>query len=288
MDEERAPIVLMTDFGTRDHYVGVMKGVIAGIAPGVTVVDLTHEVRPQDLNHAAHLLSVSAGYFPAGSIFCVVVDPTVGAERRAIAVRIGSRTFVCPDNGLLTPLLQDEGALQAVSLTERAYHLPDRSATFHGRDLFAPVAAHLATGVPLEALGPVVAPETLVRLPARPAERRGNHWRGQVVDVDRFGNLITSLTRTMLGPGERWQVIIGSEPPLSLGPIRRTFADVAAGEPLAYYGSSGHLEGAIRNGDAARAWNAAAGTPVTVLPRTTPGRESSDPGPSREDEHVGS
>ncbi len=258
-----APVIaLLTDFGLQDTYVGVMKGVILGIAPHVQVIDLTHEIPPQDVRAGAYNLLVSYRYFPAGSLFCCVVDPGVGSERRAVAVRAGAYTFVAPDNGLLTPVLETEPVEMAVVMENTAYHLPNVSATFHGRDIFAPVTAHLARGVPPEALGPPLAPEELVRLPWPQPRRIPDGWEASIVHADRFGNLITNLPGEWLDPPlNQWQVEVG---PVIVAGLSRTFADVGVGEPVAYVGSSGYLELAVRQGNARRQWGVGPGLVVRV------------------------
>ncbi len=256
-----APIVLMTDFGTQDSYVGVMKGVLSGIAPTTPVIDLTHQIRPQDLAHAAYTLRIALPYFPPETIFCCVVDPGVGSARRAVAVRAGAWWFVLPDNGILTTVLHHWPAQHAVSLTNARYHLPARSATFHGRDIFAPVAAHLATGVPWEQLGERLDVGQLHQLELPGTRREAGRVIGTVMHVDHFGNLVTSLTAEDLGGATGWQIRL-SEPELVIPAIARTFADVPLGSPVAYLGSDGFLELAVRHGNAAREWGVALGTEV--------------------------
>ncbi len=188
------PIVtLLTDFGLEDEYVGVMKGVILSIAPQVRLVDLTHSVPPQDVRRAALILMNAAPYFPPDTVHLAVVDPGVGTERRPIAVRTGRGTFVGPDNGLFSFVLAEMETWTAVELREPAYRLPLVSTTFHGRDIFAPAAAHLASGVPVEALGPVV--NNLATLPLPRLEIGESSLEGEILYADRFGNLVTSIGR---------------------------------------------------------------------------------------------
>ncbi len=258
-----APIALLTDFGLEDTYVGVMKGVIAGIAPDVPVIDITHAVPPGDIRHGAFKLWQAARYFPQGSVFTVVVDPGVGTARRPVAVAWHGRTFVLPDNGLMTYLLASAPAEAAVALENPEFRLPYVSSTFHGRDLFAPAAAHLARGVPLARFGPLV--EDLARFDPPRLEVLQGAVRGEVVHVDRFGNLITSigfleqreealsLRPWLPGPA-------GTELPLAFLrvrlpsgrrlPLHRTFGDVPEGRPVAYVGSERLLEIAINRGRA--------------------------------------
>lgn len=255
---------LLTDFGTRDAYVGIMKGVMLRVAPSLRLVDLSHEVAPQDVRAATYLLLTSYRYFPAGTVFCCVIDPGVGSARRAVAVQANGYTFVCPDNGLLTPVLQQNAAQIAVSLDNPRYHLPAVSATFHGRDIFAPAAAHLASGVPLEMLGSRLEPASLVQLDWPQPSRNGADWRASVLHIDHFGNLITNLPGEQLEPPlESWRVHLG---PLTIHGIQPTFAAVAVGEPVAYVGSSGFVELAVRQGNAQRTWQVEVGDPVRLTP----------------------
>ncbi len=256
-----ALIALLTDFGNRDSYVGVMKGVIARIAPGVQVIDLLHEVRPQSVSHAAYALYMAVPYFPTGTIFCCVVDPGVGSERLAVAAEIGEWTFILPDNGIVTRVLDHWPAHRAVSLSNPTYQLPHPSFTFHGRDIFAPAAAHLTMGVPLEALGEAIAVEALQRLDLPTTYTEENHVSGSVMHVDHFGNLITTISQAHLGQQRDWQIhLAGME--MVLSEISTTFADVPPGQPVAYIGSDGFLELAIRNSSAAALWGCNVGTEV--------------------------
>lgn len=259
-----APIVLLTDFGTRDVYVGVMKGVIAGIVRHAPVIDLTHEVPPQDLRTAACSLLFSYPYFPVGSVFCCVVDPGVGTAREPVVLELegegGLIYVVCPDNGLATPLL--DRVRRAVVLDDPAFHLPRASATFHGRDVFAPASAHLASGVSIERLGSRKEPGALVSLDWPQPTRQGDGWRAQVIHVDHFGNLVTNLAgEAVSGDGREWRVHSGSR---TISGISPTFAAVPIGEPVAYVGSSGYLELAIRQGSAAAEWQARVDDEIVV------------------------
>lgn len=258
-----APLVLMTDFGTQDSYVGVMKGVIAAIAPGVPLIDLSHEIRPQDVEHGAYTLQIAVPYFPAKTIFCCVVDPGVGSQRRAIAVELGKWYFVLPDNGLLSHLLTPWPVQRAVSLTNLDYQLRQPSATFHGRDIFAPAAAHLAAGVPLEDLGEPLPLAELRRLNLPPTRREGEQLYGSIMHIDRFGNLISTIHRQELADSHDWRVEL-SGTTINLPHISHTFADVAVGQPVAYIGSDGYLELALRNGNAAQEWGVGLGREVVL------------------------
>src|SRR5437660_7497162 len=185
----RPVIALVTDFGTRDYYAGTMKGVALGICPGLTLVDVTHEVPPHDVVAGALELAACYRYFPPGTIFLVVVDPGVGSSQRGIAAETGDYKFVAPDNGVLTPVLDETPARKIVELTERRYARPTVSRTFEGRDRFAPAAGWLAKGIQLAALGRPVSEIQRLDLPAPDAS--SDAIRGVVVRVDRFGNLVT-------------------------------------------------------------------------------------------------
>ena len=187
----RGPIVLLTDFGLKDHYVGVMKGVIARIAPQVQVIDLTHAVPPQDIRGGSFHLWASYRFFPSGSIFVAVVDPGVGTERRGLLIEIEERFFIGPDNGLFSLIIDHHPDFVAYELTNRTYFLEQISHTFHARDIFAPVAAHLASGVSPESFGPRV--RDLVRLPFPTIREEEERLIGSIIHVDHFGNLITNI-----------------------------------------------------------------------------------------------
>ena len=258
------PVALLTDFGVQDGYVGMMKGVILTIAPGASIVDLSHDVAMGDVRAAAYILLVSYRFFPGGTVFCCVVDPEVGTRRHALAAELecGGRScrVVCPDNGLLTPLLHR--VTDVVRLADARYHLDKVSATFHGRDIFAPAAAHLARGERIAALGPALNRETLRTLPWPRPLRCDSGWRGEVIHVDRFGNLITNIGHEELTrPLNTYRVGCGGA---EVHGIHRTFADVPDKELVAYLGSSDLLELAVRGGSAAKSLQAGVGHGVSV------------------------
>ncbi len=246
-------IALLTDFGLRDAYVGMVKGVILGLAPNAQLIDLGHQVSRHDVREAAFDLVASYRYFPADTVFYCVVDPGVGSSRRAMALRLSSAdgktySFVCPDNGILSAVLAETFVLEVVSLENPHYQLSEVSSTFHGRDIFAPAAAYIAKGLSLSELGPQIMAENLLRLPWPKAQRTEQGWEAAVVHADQFGNLITNLHSNKLKPRlEDWQVRFG---PIMIGRICRTFTDVNPGKPLAYVGSSSYLEIAVRDGSA--------------------------------------
>jgi S-adenosyl-L-methionine hydrolase (adenosine-forming) len=240
-------ITLTTDFGSRDPFVGIMKGVILSICPAARLVDLTHEVAPQDVLGGRLALESAVPFFPDGTVHLAVVDPGVGSARRPIAVRSGGHHLVAPDNGLLSFALERPGCT-VVALTAPEYRLPEVSATFHGRDIFAPAAAHLAAGLPLEQLGPVVVDPVRLSLPGCRLE--GGGLIGEVLDADRFGNLVTSI------PAARLADIPGRGVPSvevdgrAAGRIVGSYADGPDGEPAAIVGSTGRLEIFVKGGSA--------------------------------------
>jgi S-adenosylmethionine hydrolase len=234
-------ITLLTDFGTADSYVAEVKGCLLGASPGATLVDVTHSVAPGDVRAAAYLLGRVWHRFPAGTIHLAVVDPGVGTDRAGLALSAHGHYFVGPDNGLFSFVLRD-AEVQIVLLPT-----PDgASATFHGRDIFAPAAASLAAGTPLVRLG-----EPFARMPVRLAytepHYEGKAVVGQVVYVDRFGTLVTNLTPALVPSYARVEV-----EGLEVGPLRRTFGDVPTGGLVAYVGSGGQVEIAVRDGSASR------------------------------------
>jgi S-adenosylmethionine hydrolase len=263
---ERAGIVtLTTDFGLADGYVGQLWGVILGIDRALTVVDITHAVPPQAVATGGFLLAAAAGAFPAGTVHVLVVDPGVGTARHGLVARVGDAWFVGPDNGGWTYLARAAeatgGTVQAWRLTAVRYWRPGVSATFHGRDVFAPVAAHLARGVAPEDLGqPLAAP---LRLPLPVVSRAANRSSGRIVHIDHFGNAITDLQPSDLpGMPAGCAVHCGA---FIVEWLATTYADVAIGAPVALIGSFGTVELACRDGDAAATWGLTVGAPVVVV-----------------------
>ncbi len=251
-------ITLTTDFGLSDGYVGIMKGVILGITADVQLVDISHEISPQDVHQGSFVLRNAVPYFPDGTVHLAVVDPGVGSRRRPLLVTTPRASFVGPDNGLFTFALAQPDA-QAWVLDRPQYWLPVISRTFHGRDIFAPVAAHLARGVPPEALGsPVSDP---VRLELLLPEQQGNrHVVGHVIHVDRFGNLITNVPAAWLADSD-WACEIAG---WRISHLSESYSAVRPGELVALIGSSGMLEVALRDGSAARLLGAGVGQPVDL------------------------
>jgi S-adenosylmethionine hydrolase len=258
-------IALLTDFGTTDIYVGVMKGVILSIDPQAQIIDITHNIQPQNVRQGAFALLNSYRHFPDGTVFAVVVDPDVGTDRKPVAVQAGRYTFVAPDNGVLSYVLYEIRDAFAVELNNPSYQLASVSSTFHGRDVFAPAAAHLNKGIALRAMGtpllyPVTLPEPVLNISPKKVT-------GEVMHIDHFGNVSTSIGylrwvaperltlnkrfgdfATVPVPAATTEVVIGAT---TIAGIRRTFGEVERGDLLALVESSGFLEIAVNQGSAA-------------------------------------
>lgn len=250
-----AVIALLTDFGSRDNYVGAMKGVILSVAPSAVIVDITHEVAAQDIREAAYTLRACYRDFPAGTIFVTVVDPGVGSDRRALVVESDGYYFVGPDNGLLSFIFRDKSRVFALT-NERYFRLPI-STTFHGRDIFAPVAAHLSRGVRAEEFGPPVSDFIcLLEINARVFE---GGVEGAVIHIDRFGNIVTNITAGDL-PGA-YTVELGGA---IVENRRKFYAEAAKDEVFSIMGSAGFLEISVRDGSAAEVLGVQRGQKVSV------------------------
>jgi S-adenosylmethionine hydrolase len=254
-------LTLLTDFGTRDHFVGVMKGVIAGIAPRATVIDICHEVAPYQINQARFLLNHSYRWFPKGTIHVCVVDPGVGSARRPLLVEAAGHLFVGPDNGLFSDLL-DLPKAKVRHLSNAKLYLNNISQTFHGRDIFAPVAAHLAAGVTPAKAGKLIhdATRTTTGAPLRVGRR---YWQGEVAHIDRFGNLITNLNAAeFLALAAK-----GIELKIGFTAVRRlvnSYSEAPPGEPVLITGSCNTLEVIIQQDSAARSLGVGIGAPVEL------------------------
>jgi S-adenosylmethionine hydrolase len=256
-------ITLTTDFGLADGYVGTMKGVILGIDPTATIVDISHDIAPQDVQEAAYTLCAAYPYFPQGTIHVVVVDPGVGSERRAIVLRTPQATFVAPDNGVLSYVVARERVEEIVHLTNSRYHLSPVSHTFHGRDIFAPAAAHLARGIPLVELGEPLTEMITFPLP-RPQVRPDGTIVGQVIHVDRFGNLITSMVPKDWTDHSLLREGLIQVKGQSIRGIANSYAEGTPGKLLALIGSSDHLEIAVSGGSACQKLEAKVGDEVLL------------------------
>lgn len=239
-------ITLTTDFGLSDPFVGMMKGVILGIAPSAQIVDITHEIRSYDILEAAFVIKSSYGYFPEGTIHVVVVDPGVGSSRRPLAAAAGRHMFVAPDNGALSLILFPGAAEISVhQITNQSVFMQPVSKTFHGRDIFAPVAAHLAWGAPLDSMGPRILEFVRKAIP-EPRPVGEDRLIGTVLRVDKFGNIITNVRVGDLKPGFRIRAA-----DFDIQRLCNSFSDAEPGEFLAIEGSAGYIELALNQGSAA-------------------------------------
>ncbi len=260
-----ALITLTTDFGTTDPFVGIMKGVIATRAPGVPVIDVTHGIPPQQVLAGALVLQAAVPYFPPGTIHVAVVDPGVGGARRPLCIETARGVLVGPDNGLLSLAMEGDAVHRIVHLTDERVFLPPRSHTFHGRDVFAPVAAALATGTPALALGSEV--QTMEHLALPPVRVDERTVRGEVIYVDHFGNLATNIRPESLGrwPGRPLAIVVGN---IRIAGLSPTYAAVPAGRPIALVNSWGLVEIAVRDGSAHATLGADLGAAVVIEVRS--------------------
>lgn len=257
-----ALITLTTDFGVQDHYVGVLKAVILSIAPEMRMIDISHEIPPQDIMAGAWVVRNSAMLFPPNSVHLVVVDPGVGTSRKPIALQIEDQFFVGPDNGIFS-LIADQYEHHAVELTNPDFWRPNPSKTFHGRDIFAPVAAHLAKGTDIHELGEPLESLETYRWAVPISDKDG--VQGWIVHIDRFGNLVTNIPKEMIdeaGEGANLKIYVGNT---ILDRLVETFGDVTEGEPAAYIGSSGMLEIAINKGDAHEMLGVEKGAQISIV-----------------------
>lgn len=260
----RPLVALLTDFGVRDHYAGTMKGVILGICPDAGLVDISHDVPPHDLLTASLELAASYKFFPAGTVFLVVVDPGVGSSRRPIAAEAGDYRFVAPDNGVLSAVFKETPPRRVVELSERRFARPTVSRTFEGRDRFAPAAAWLAKGTELKALGRALTDYVRLAIPDPVATEA--EVRGEVLRVDRYGNLITNIDRRAferLGRAGEVKLEVRAGEHL-VGRMVTTYAEIAPGEVCSLFGSTEHLEIAANAASAAETLRLGRGAGVSV------------------------
>ena len=256
-------VTLTTDFGLKDPYAGAMKGAMLSAAPDMTIVDITHLVSPGNILEGAFILLEAYRYFPRGTVHVGVVDPGVGGERKPILVEAGDYLFVGPDNGLFSLAARILGMKRAIELTEKRFFLPEVSSTFHGRDIFGPVAAHLATGTAPDAFGAELGKIRALDIPRPATEEDG--VSGEVIYEDSFGNLITNIRKQDIEPlsNAGCEVLINGA---SLKGVRKTYAVAAIGAALALIGSSGYLEVAVNSGSATGELKAGVGEKVKVRP----------------------
>ncbi len=252
-------MALLTDFGWQDGYVGAMKGVILGINPHCQVVDVAHEIGPHDVMAGALVLEGVFPFFPTGTVFVVVVDPGVGGQRRPLLVEVEGRLLVGPDNGVFTLVLQGR-EFRAFEIRKRRFMLERVSSTFHGRDIFAPTAAHLSLGIRPEEVGPEIPPTDVVLLSVPRPRRDGQKVTGEVIYVDRFGNLITNLRPEDVPQGEPLIEVEG----VRITGIKGSYEEGRIGEVLALWGSSGRLELALKERSLNRERGWGVGTEVHV------------------------
>lgn len=253
-------VTLTTDFGVRDSYVAAMKGVMLGLVRDLQIVDVTHDIEPQDIAGGAYHTSTLIGLFPPDAIHVVVVDPGVGSNRHPIILQTEAGYYVAPDNGVLTPVLDGTVVRDARVISDLRVMRPTVSATFHGRDVFAPAAGHLALGEPLSHFGPPV--EAPVRLPLWDVLRGDGSVRGQIVHIDRFGNAITNLSVADLPDASRLVVTIGST---RIEGLSRTYSDVDADQVLALIGSQDTVEISLNGGNASERLSLTRGDAVEVF-----------------------
>ena len=257
------PIALLTDFGTKDHFVGSLKGVILGINPSAIIFDITHEVRPQNIWDGAFVLYSVYSYVPNGTIIVAVVDPGVGSERRAICVKTDKCFLLAPDNGLLNMVIRDEKKFEARKIVNDRYFRKPVSNTFHGRDIFAPTAAYLSERNIFQSLGPIVRDIHRLRIPEPQDTKTG--MTGEVLYIDRFGNVMTNISKSFLGRtfnSKKIRILVKNK---FHAQMKLLFCEGASGELIALWNSTGLLELAVKNDSAEKEFKLKVGDPVTVL-----------------------
>lgn len=255
-------ITLTTDFGLQDHYVSVLKAVMLDIAPDSRFIDISHQIPPQDIMAGAWVVRNAAMLFPPNSVHLVVVDPGVGTDRKPVALKIKDQYFVGPDNGIFS-LIGDEYDYEAITLNQTKYWRNNPAPIFHGRDIFAPVSAHLANGVPFEKMGEPLKELVTYRWAVPISDKDG--IQGWIVHIDRYGNLISNISETLIkefGGPSKLKVYVGNT---ILDELVTTFASVPDGEPAAYIGSSGMLEIAINKGNARQMLGVEKGAQLSLI-----------------------
>lgn len=268
----RRIVTILTDFGTRDHYVAAVKGVLLGLNPNLQLVDISHEVTPFQIIEGSFLLASVFHSFPEGTVHLAVVDPGVGGSRAGLAAATDSYLFVGPDNGLFDQVFALEPPRLAVSLENPEYRLREVSPTFHARDIFAPAAAHLSLGLEIERLGPRISYQR--RTPPFPRLERQDELQGEVIHIDHFGNLVTNIEIPFLESCRLTDLeVFLVEQPLLTGPT--TYEEAPPGRPVALRGSSAYLEVVVREGSASKVTGGRVGTPVLVRRR----KQVNNPGP---------
>ncbi len=259
-------ITLTTDFGLTDTYVGTLKGVLLSINPRCSIVDITHDIAPQNIMGGAFALRAACGYFPEGTVHLAVVDPGVGSSRRPVIVETEKYFFVGPDNGIFSFFLSGEEAKSVHEITDPSYFLPSPGSTFHGRDIFAPAAAHLSKGTPAACFGGMAKDPVKLKIP-EPIITGDKEAEGEIIHIDRFGNLVTNLSHTLLASLSAAGAV---QAEVRGRPVRRllsTYSEAEAGELFCLTGSSGFMEISVRNKSARDATGAAKGDRVRLKVR---------------------
>ncbi len=252
-------ITILSDFGLRDHFVAAAKGVILNLNPDVTLVDISHQIAPQDIFSGAFTLGQSYSYFPSGTVHLAVVDPGVGTARKVLAATAGGHFFVAPDNGILTYIMEAHEDFTAYEVTADHYFRKPVSTTFHGRDIFAPIAAWISRRIELHQLGPVLKSPVRLQIPALKRVRDAL-IQGTILSVDQFGNLITNLRPADVPVS--CKIVAGQK---EITGFRKTYAEGNPGEVIIVPGSTGYLEIAVKGGSAAATLNLKAGFPIGVI-----------------------
>lgn len=261
-------LTLLTDFGTSDEYAGVMKGVILSINPDAAIIDLTHHIDPQDIEQAAYIIDAAYRFFPEKTVHVVVVDPGVGGDRKIIAARSGSFFFIAPDNGVLTLIMEQAGFDEIVKVENPGYFLDKISLTFHGRDIFAPVSAHVSAGLDINKLGKPLKQEELVRIKLqKPFLSAQEELTGKIIASDRFGNLMTNIRpddfeNFLKTDSDNIKISIGRH---RMTGLARSYDSTAPQHPLAIVGSRGFIEIAVNQGNAMEYFGVEKGDGVRII-----------------------
>jgi hypothetical protein len=255
----KTAITLLTDFGTADYFVGAVKGAILSVNPQAVIVDITHEIPPQDIEAAAFTLLAAYKTFPAGTIHVAVVDPGVGSTRRPIILSANEQFFVGPDNGVFTYIYDREPGYEVFHVTADKYFRPEPSSTFHGRDIFAPVAAALSNGVNPREFGPVISDAVRLPVALEPEVLKNGDVRGRIIHIDHFGNCVTNITRDLVKPGT--SLVINRK---TIRQFRNFYGEDSTNTPFAIWGSAGFLEISVNGGSAAKVLGAKCGDTVLL------------------------
>jgi S-adenosylmethionine hydrolase len=266
MSDSQRIVTLLSDFGLSDHFVAAMKGVMLGLNPNLTLVDITHLIPPQDIHSAAFTLGQAYSYFPAGTIHLAVVDPGVGASRKALAASAGGYYFVAPDNGILSYVQKSQESFVAFEITADHYFRKPVSSTFHGRDVFAPIAGWISRDIPLRQLGSELSNPVQLKIPV-PTKVRDALIQGAVLAVDRFGNIITNLSPGDLPVADAahpraLKILAGQK---EITAFHKTYSEGRPGEIFIVPGSTGYFEIAVREGSAAAILNLKPGAPIGLI-----------------------